>query len=97
MTAPITSWTERKDLLELLIADVILTRHEAGITVQIRWFTNQIETGELPLPVRKDIATPAPVIERIRSLCGALHRSRNCRHLQPGRVENGARQRVQCR
>jgi hypothetical protein len=67
--APTTTWTERKDLLELLVADVTLTRHETGITVQIRWFTNQIETGELPLPTRNNLPTPAPIIERIRDLC----------------------------
>ncbi len=39
--APTTTWAERKDLLRLLIADVALTRHETGITVQIRWLTNQ--------------------------------------------------------
>src|SRR3989337_1004194 len=49
-SAPTTTWTERKDLLELLIADATLTRHDTGITVQIRWFTNQIESDELPLP-----------------------------------------------
>jgi DNA invertase Pin-like site-specific DNA recombinase len=67
-SAPTTSWTERKDLLELLIADVTLTRHETGIRVQIRWFTNQIETGELPLPVKNNTPTPAVLVERIRSL-----------------------------
>ena len=70
-SAPTTSWTERKDLLELLIADVTLTRHETGITVQIRWFTNQIETGELPLPVKNNTPTPVVIVERIRSLCSA--------------------------
>ncbi len=44
--SPTTTWTERKDLLELLIADGTLTRHDTGITVQIRWFTNQVETGQ---------------------------------------------------
>jgi hypothetical protein len=56
-------------LLELLIADVTLTRHETGITVQIRWFTNEIETGQLPLPVRNNLLMPASLIERIRQLC----------------------------
>jgi hypothetical protein len=68
-SAPTTSWTERKDLLELLIADVALTRHETGITVQIRWLTNQVETAQLPLPIRSGIPTPAIIVERIRSLC----------------------------
>jgi DNA invertase Pin-like site-specific DNA recombinase len=68
-SAPTTSWTERKDLLELLIADVVLTRHETGIIVQIRWLTNQVETVQLPLPIRSRIPTPAVIVERIRSLC----------------------------
>jgi DNA invertase Pin-like site-specific DNA recombinase len=68
-SAPTTSWTERKDLLELLIADVALTRHETGIAVQIRWLTNQVETAQLPLPIRSGIPTPAIIVERIRSLC----------------------------
>jgi DNA invertase Pin-like site-specific DNA recombinase len=66
--APTTSWTERKDLLKLLVADVTLTRHEIGITVQIRWFTNQVETGELPLPFKHGAPTPTIILERIRSL-----------------------------
>lgn len=70
--AETTSWAQRKDLLRLLIADVTLTRHSAGITVQIRWLTNQVQTGELPLPVRKrGIPTPTALVERIRSLCAA--------------------------
>ena len=66
--APSTSWSERKDLLKLLIADVTLTRHETGITVQIRWFTNQVETGHLPLPFKHGAPTPAIILERIQSL-----------------------------
>jgi len=66
--SPTTTWTERKDLLELLIADVTLTRQEAGITVQIRWFTNQVEIGQLPLPVRQNRPTPASLVERVRQL-----------------------------
>jgi hypothetical protein len=66
--SPTTTWTERKDLLELLIADVTLTRHETGITVQIRWFTNEIEIGQLPLPVHQSRPTPASLVERIRQL-----------------------------
>jgi len=67
-SAPTTSWTERKDLLELLIADVALTRHETGITVQIRWLTNQVETVQRPLLIRSMIPTPDIIVERIRSL-----------------------------
>jgi DNA invertase Pin-like site-specific DNA recombinase len=68
--SPTTTWTERKGLLELLIADVTLTRHETGITVQIRWFTNEVETGQLPLPIRQNHPTPASLVERIRQLSG---------------------------
>ena len=67
-SAPTTSWTERKDLLELLIADVALTRHETGISVQIRWLTNQVETGQHPLPIRSMIPTPDKIVERIRQI-----------------------------
>jgi len=68
--SPATTWTERKDLLELLIADVTLTRHDTGITVQLRWFTNEVETTQLPLPVaRGGVPTPLVIVERIRSLC----------------------------
>jgi hypothetical protein len=66
--SPTTTWTERKDLLELLIADVTLTRHETGIRVQIRWFTNEGETGQLPLPARQNRPTPASLVERVRQL-----------------------------
>ena len=67
--SPTTTWTERKDLLELLIADVTLTRHDTGITVQIRWFTNEVETAQLPLPVaRGGKPTPPALVERIRCL-----------------------------
>jgi len=66
--ASTTTWTERKDLLNLLIADVTLTRTATEITVQIRWFTNEMETGHLPLPRRQNRPTPASVVERIRQL-----------------------------
>jgi DNA invertase Pin-like site-specific DNA recombinase len=67
--SPTTTWTERKDLLELLIADVTLTRHETGILVQIRWFTNEVETGQLPLPTPGGVpSTPLFLVDRIRVL-----------------------------
>ena len=65
--SPTTTWTERKDLIELLIADVTLTRHESGITVQLRWFTNAIETGQLPPPI-SGRGTSSVLVERIRDL-----------------------------
>jgi hypothetical protein len=67
--APTTSWAERKDLLRLLIAGVTLTRHETGITVTIRWLTNQIESDELPLPACKHgVPTPPVIVERLSAL-----------------------------
>jgi DNA invertase Pin-like site-specific DNA recombinase len=68
--SPTTTWTERKDLLELLVADVTITRHDTGITVQLRWFTNEVEEAQLPLPIaRGGKPTPPVLVERIRSLC----------------------------
>ena len=66
--APTTTWQERKDLVQLLIEDVTLTRSDTTITVQIRWFTNAVETGQIPLPTRNGIPTSAVAIERIGSL-----------------------------
>ena len=66
--APTTTWQERKDLVQLLIADVTLTRSDTTITVQIRWLTDAVETGEIPLPTRNGIPTPPAVVERIGSL-----------------------------
>lgn len=68
--SPTTTWTERKDLLELLIADVTLTRNASGIVVQIRWFTNEVETGQLPLPTPGGVpTTPMTLVDHIRDLC----------------------------
>jgi DNA invertase Pin-like site-specific DNA recombinase len=65
--SPTTTWTERKDLIELLIADVTLTRQQSGITVQLRWYTNEIETGQLPLPISGG-GTSSVLVECIRDL-----------------------------
>ena len=67
-SAPSTTWAERKDLIELLVADVTLTRLEDRIRVQIRWHTNQVEEHALPLPVLGSPPTPAPILQRIREL-----------------------------
>lgn len=66
--ADTTSWTERKDLLQLLVADVTLTRQEANILTQIRWHTNELDTFTVPLPKRGAPPVPASVVERIREL-----------------------------
>ena len=66
--APTTTWQERKDLVQLLIADVTLTRSDTTITVQIRWFTDAVETGQIPLPIKSGIPTAAAAIERIGRL-----------------------------
>jgi DNA invertase Pin-like site-specific DNA recombinase len=66
--AETTTWAERKGLLELLAADVTLTRTADCIRVQIRWHTNQVETLDVPLPLRGSPRTPAEILERIRTL-----------------------------
>jgi DNA invertase Pin-like site-specific DNA recombinase len=66
--AAATSWTERKYLLQLLVADVTLTRQETDILVQIRWHTNELDTYTVPLPSRGAPPVPEAVVERIRSL-----------------------------
>jgi DNA invertase Pin-like site-specific DNA recombinase len=66
--APTTTWAERKNLLELLVADVTLTRLEQDIRVQIRWHTNQVEEYHLPLPRLGTPPTPAPLLQRIGEL-----------------------------
>lgn len=67
-SAQTTSWEERKDLLQLLIADVTLTRTDTNTTIQIRWFTNEVETGQISLPIKRGVPTSSRVIERIGSL-----------------------------
>jgi DNA invertase Pin-like site-specific DNA recombinase len=66
--APTTSWTERKDLLQLLVADVTLTRREVDILVQIRWHTNEVDTHTVLLPSRGAPAESEVVVERVRHL-----------------------------
>jgi hypothetical protein len=63
-----TSWTERKDLLQLLIADVTLTLQEADILVQIRWHTNQLDTFTVSLPKKGAPPLSEAIVERIRVL-----------------------------
>jgi len=64
--------TERKDLLQLLIADVTLTRGKDEIGVQIRWHTNQVEAYPLPLPILGSPKTPEVILQLIRALCQSL-------------------------
>ncbi|MDR3576146.1 MAG: recombinase family protein [Anaerolineaceae bacterium] len=66
--SPTTSWIDRKDLLELLIADVTLTRQEDCTQVQIRWHTNQVDAYQLPLPRLGSPSTPTVIRQRIREL-----------------------------
>jgi len=63
-----TSWTERKDLLQLLVADVTLTRQETDILIQIRWHTNQLDTHTVSLPRRGAPPVPEAIVERVRTL-----------------------------
>ena len=66
--AETTSWSERKELLRLLIADVTLSRQESNILVQIRWHTNQVDTFQVDLPLRGALPAPALLVERVREL-----------------------------
>lgn len=69
--AETTSCAERKELLRLLIADVTLTRQEPLVQVQLRWHTNLLDAFPVTLPTRGAAPIPAPLIERVRSLCPA--------------------------
>jgi DNA invertase Pin-like site-specific DNA recombinase len=66
--AETTSWTERKELLRLLVADVTLTRQESTILVQVRWHTNAVDTFLVAFPSRGATPVPEPVIARVREL-----------------------------
>jgi len=66
--AKATSWTDRKELLQLLIADVTLTRQETDILIQIRWHTNQLDPFTVPLPTRGPFPIAKVLLERIRLL-----------------------------
>lgn len=66
--APTTSWTERKDLLQLLVADVTLTRREVDILVQIRWHTNEVDTHTVLFPSRGAPAESEVLVARVRHL-----------------------------
>lgn len=66
--AETTSWTDRKNLLQLLIADVTLTRQETTILIQIRWHTNELDTYTVPLPRRGASPMPQAITERVRQL-----------------------------
>ena len=66
--AATTSWTERKDVLQLLVSDVTLTRQETDILVQIRWHTNELDAYAVPLPIRGTPPVPEAVVERVRTL-----------------------------
>ncbi len=66
--AETTSWTERKELLRLLVADVTLTRQESEILVQVRWHTHAVDTFPVAFSLRGATPIPASVIERVREL-----------------------------
>jgi len=68
--APTTTYVERKQLLRLLVKDVVLVKRENAIYVGIRWQTEALTDYEIPR--RKNsfelIRTAPAVIERIRNL-----------------------------
>jgi len=63
-----TSWTQRKSLLPLLIADVILTRNETNVLCVIRWHTDELTELSVPLPVRGAPALKPEILNLIRTL-----------------------------
>ncbi len=71
--APTTTQTARKQLLQLLIKDVTLTKQATLIRIAIRWQTNACSLLEVARPPRScDVRrTPLNVIERIRALATA--------------------------
>jgi DNA invertase Pin-like site-specific DNA recombinase len=66
--AQTTSWSDRKDLLQLLLADVTLTRQEADILLHLRWHTNHLDTFTVPLPARGAPPVSDAIVARIRLL-----------------------------
>ena len=71
--APTTTQTARKQLLQLLIKDVTLTKQATLIRIAIRWQTNACSLLEVARPPRScDVRrNPLNVIERIRALATA--------------------------
>jgi DNA invertase Pin-like site-specific DNA recombinase len=63
-----TSWTQRKSLLPLLIADVILTRNETNVLCVIRWHTDELTELSVPIPVRGAPALKPEILNLIRTL-----------------------------
>lgn len=64
-----TSQTQRKELLQLLVADVTLVRQETDILGHIRWHTNEVTTFSVPLPPGRGAKPLADdLVQRIRSL-----------------------------
>jgi len=66
--AETTAWTDRKALLQLLVADVTLTWQESEVLVQIRRRTNELEACTVPLPIRGAPPVPTTVVERVHAL-----------------------------
>ena len=68
--ADTTTFTERKELLRLLIKDVTISRQDATIQIGIRWQTEALTELNIPQPKRSsDFRRTSPtVLERIRAL-----------------------------
>jgi DNA invertase Pin-like site-specific DNA recombinase len=66
--ADTTSAAERKQLLQLLLADVTLTRQQTDVLVHIRWHTNEVDTLKVALPLRGAPPVPPALVERVRTL-----------------------------
>jgi hypothetical protein len=69
-----TTQVERKQLLRLLIKDVVLTKQERAIRIDVRWQTNACSTIEVDRPKRSCDArrTSPEAVARIRELATML-------------------------
>ena len=84
--ASTTTTAERKELMRLLIADVVLTRRTSDILVQLRWVTNQADAWTVPLPLRGARTDPA-ILQLIRTMAPDHSDSAIAKHLH----DNGFR------
>jgi hypothetical protein len=68
--AETTTYTERKELLRLLIKDVTLSRQDATIQIGIRWQTEALTELEIPRPKPggEEQRTAPAVVARVRQL-----------------------------
>ena len=68
--AETTTHAERKQVVRLLIKDVMLTKLETTIRIDVRWQTHACRTLEVPRPKQASVIrrTAPAVVERVRQL-----------------------------